>query len=385
MNIFKLMIAMFGLQLIRSFHCEVSTKVGPFSIQFPGADISLPSKFLAHVNRETLMKENEKDFEFKPSTDMLILPCYAVGKEKETSCYDSELGFLVEFKTAVVCMKEMCYHLMDIVEGSINERYVNLKAADEENLRLLLTAEHKLNEEVRYNFGLLVQELKYTRDVLLQTILSVAKIDDQLIGVILNSRTRSQFITKNKFYLISDEEIGNEDFNCKEGIIFRKGRWSLKSNETQCINVTDSRLINLFKPKSLWFNEGEQSTLNKSRNYLDGWSAIIEEFNKLQIEVKTFGSTHKIQKQWEASTNPFKSVILIFIMIQFIAYITIIAGMVYLYNKMKRASTSFDPAYLRCEVMEPAPSAENSMQRGELSHILQRKMYGDKASLSGTL
>lgn len=161
---------------------------------------------------------------------------------------------------------------------------------------------YMLNEEVQYNFGFMIDELRNTRTILTQTIVSIAKIDDQLLGTILNNKARSQFITENKFYLISGAESENGDSNCnKDNMIFKTGRWEFKTNGSQCTNIQSVESIDILKPLNLWPYGVKKETFNQTDVNLDGWTAMIKEHKKLNEELKTIKNIQQIQEQLEIS------------------------------------------------------------------------------------
>lgn len=73
-----------------------------------------------------------------------------------------------------------------------DESHANLRAAIIEDLKDIMADEYLLAEELRYNFGVVLQEMTIMRSILRNIILSVAKIDGQLIGNILGHKAVSQ-------------------------------------------------------------------------------------------------------------------------------------------------------------------------------------------------
>lgn len=99
--------------------------------------------------------------------DMVIeeirIPCFE-STGKVLSCYDETFGNFIEFVKSWRCLGKFCYELADPKEHTMERMdehslYAKLQAASKEDLLKIVTNEHMLNEEMRYNFGLVLKEL----------------------------------------------------------------------------------------------------------------------------------------------------------------------------------------------------------------------------------
>lgn len=351
------------LMSVYSLRCTNTIKKGPYTIGATNVNIVVPYKFLAHVVRTKDLEGGDK------TSDELILPCYKEGEYKKTACYDHELGNYIEFKTKTVCIKEIWYHLKSSTGGIINERNMNLTSTNMDNLQSIVMAEHALNEDLRINFGLAVKEILHTREILRKTILSVAKIDDKLLGTILNNQARSQFLNEDKFYLIPCEKSGDYNSNCKMDMVFKAGRWELKTNKTICSNITKAGSINIFQSLDLTAEKSQQDNL---QNDFDGWTFFIDEQNKLIKRGNTIYD--KQQKLYDITGDiykTFKNLILEITLCLLIGFTVLILWTAFLHKKIAAMNTTTTSHYVRMEVIEPETTCTISNEPGELRRILQ--------------
>lgn len=190
--------------------------------------------------------------------ERITLTCFA-GVKGKLSCYDEEIGNYIEFKKNWDCQKNTCYELesKELMEGKAETTIVNLNSASIEDLRNVIKIEQLLNEELRYNFGLILGELAEMREVAVTMMLSLARLDHNLIGSIVQQPVMSKFINKKEFYLTGCTEE-EETYN-----------------DTSRLNTTWK--IDPFKKQELWFPEiQEQAEIGTVENF-EGWTYINNE------------------------------------------------------------------------------------------------------------
>lgn len=359
--------------LLHSLRSVNAVKNGPYSIRFPILNITTPLKFLVHVVR-TNDEYKQVISGQEIIMEALILPCYKVGKHERTSCYDQELGNFVEFQTTLACIEEICYYLKNTTGGEIDAKLMNLGAADINNLKQLITAEHTVNEEVRQNFGLVVHELEHIRTIMAQTILSIAKIDDTLLGTILNNKARSEFINEKNFYLTQREEIENGNSNCNIDKYFKNGRWQLKTDETVCYKVMETQSIDILKFLNLTF---ETEPRNETYDNVDGWTSVTREQIKMREELHMIKIKQSKKHLQDLSRDTNDNIKLTVTIIQLIGYIVLVAWVINLHRKIARPNAT-DSTYMSFAGKEPEPTCSIEVQGGELNRILKMKQNKTK-------
>lgn len=277
-----------------AFHsCNLSWRCGIHKTTFPtlltikngawiayteysnGSEIIMDSKDYWKMRDAVLRKTGEH----KIKIDNIIMPCFSV-EEKELSCFDGELGNFIEFKSSVVCQKKVCYKKIGVPADSATH-YANLKAASIEDLQQHIQVEHMLNEELRYNFGMVLAEIAELRKILTKVIISTSKIDDHLIGTILENNAKSNFVSKEVFFLTPCATIEQTTSNCYKDMRFKNGRWIPNTTNEVCTNVTSPEEIKLFDQPELWFPEIHDHEATGTAENFEGWTYYAREQENL--------------------------------------------------------------------------------------------------------
>lgn len=276
-----------------AFHtCNLSWRCGQYTSKFPSFLKREKNEWVTYTTyaNGTILNLKDKDFwvlddaviykksKAKIVQDKVELPCFAT-REEPLSCYDSDWGNFVEFRHDWVCLGKACYlnpleEKQDIQDGM---EQANLKAASIEDLKAVIQSEHFINEELRYNFGLLLKEVQELRNVLTKTIISTAKIDDKLIGNIIGQSARSKFVTENTFFLEPCIQPKSDSSNCAGDFIFKDGRWTEKEEIVECIKTKNAGTLSLFKEEELWLPDlGENKFVGTASDF-GGWSYFAKE------------------------------------------------------------------------------------------------------------
>lgn len=209
------------------------------------------------------------------------IPCFE-STGKLLSCYDKTFGNFIEFQKSWRCLGKVCYELADPKEHTMqrlddNSMYAKLQAASKEDLLKVIANEHMLNEEMRYNFGLVLKELTSLKKTVINSIVSSAKIDDRLIGSILGYPAKTQFVSENEFYLLPCAEVNDPGSNCYKNLIFKNGRWIHRENGSDCLNLTNATPLNLFKQQEMWFAEMVDEEPIGTAEDFEGWTYFAKE------------------------------------------------------------------------------------------------------------
>lgn len=275
-----------------AFHtCNLSWRCGLHITVFPTFLTWENNRWLTYTSyaNGTILQLNNTDFwetgdavlykqsDAKIKENVAELPCF-ITKDKPIACYDREWGNFIEFKNSWVCLGKSCYlNPLEEQKGEGNTTLANLKAASIEDLRAIIQAEHMINEELRYNFGILLKEVQELRNILTQTIVSTAKIDDRLIGNIIGKPGRSKFVTEEKFFLDPCVKPSSENSNCAGNHIFKNGRWATNSRSTECVELKDTKTLSLFNKEDLWLPELKKGEFLGTSSDFEGWSYFAKE------------------------------------------------------------------------------------------------------------
>lgn len=279
--------------------CNLSWRCGMHTARFPTFITRRDNKWLAYTSYANGTEFDMNEQNFWSFEDVIIkktaahqtlyqdveLSCFENG-ESEVACYDQEKGIFFELQEDWYCFERICY-LLDPKFNTYNLTKRNfddvsrLQAASIADLGLALAHEKMLSEEMRYNFGKLVEEVVEIRKILTTVILSVAKIDDRLIGSVMGHPARSQFLSEEEFLLSPCSEPEPQNSNCVKDLIFKNGRWIKQSDPTECLSLQNGKIISLFKTEELWFPKIlDQDILGTAENF-EGWSYYAHERDNL--------------------------------------------------------------------------------------------------------
>lgn len=243
-----------------------------------GTQINLDNRELWDLGDSILIKTKDATMRI----EKLVASCFN-NVEGGLACYDELYGHFIEFKEAWSCQKQFCYRTTEMESHKINaaQDIANLHAASIEDLKTIVAGEHQLNEELRYNFALVAAEMEQLRTLLRKTILSVAKIDDRLVGNILSIPARTQFLSETVFLMSPCSEPPILDSNCYKDLIFKEGRWMKNSDQTECINLKKVERLELVKKSEMWLPELKDEQYIGTASDFTGWTYYAQEKDNL--------------------------------------------------------------------------------------------------------
>lgn len=232
-----------------------------------------------------------KTGEFKIEKVEVGLSCfYQTGKT--TNCYDKEQGNFIEIKKNKACQGRSCYSITPSNDIRKRREIVNLRSASIEDLRGVVASERMLNEELHYNMGKLMEELAMLKNTVTTIIESISKIDDQLIGKLLNTPSKSNHVADDVFFLIPCTDVPAKSSNCYKTLRFTNGRWNNNTNNASCSSWGKVEKIQLFKSKSLWLGDVKPTNFVGTSADFSGWSS----FAKVKADLEnTLTSTEQSQ------------------------------------------------------------------------------------------
>lgn len=284
------------------FHtCNVSWRCGVHKTRFPTFITMGPHGWLAYTeySNGTEIVIDTRDYwktgdmalkktaEYEWERDEFKAPCFMVSG-KFFACYDDKFGNFVEFKSHWACEGKTCYLLKEegmdtITEHTKSFETANLKAPSIEDLRHTIETEHMLNEEMRYNFGLVLSQVTKLQQILTKVITSAGKVDDRLLGAVLGYPARSQFISEETFYLSPCADIiPTNHSNCYKNLVFKNGRWINKTAEVKCLDLEKTENLEIFEHKDMWFPEIVDQDLIGTATDFEGWTYYAREQDNLK-------------------------------------------------------------------------------------------------------
>ncbi|AED98372.1 glycoprotein [Jos virus] len=161
-----------------------------------------------------------------------------------------------------------------------------------EDLRSLMLSQMYELEGLKVTLASIDARFQRLTDILNKIVLSVAKVDDRLIGELLAKKMASKFLTEKEFLLFKCLSPIGSDTNCYGDVMFRDGRWVKKTDTSMCVNLTETDPvgINLFNFTGLWYPTPEEVHFRGVVEDEEGWSFVAKTKEDL---LKTMMLTHK--------------------------------------------------------------------------------------------
>lgn len=348
------------------FHtCNLSWRCGIQNAKFPTFLTRRNHKWVAYTElaNGTELDLSEQDFwQFEDIilkktkhhrtvyTEVAEVQCF-INNKNETACFDPANGMFFELTEDWHCFQRTCYMINSgKEENNITKRnhddIAKLKGASLSDVAMVLTQEKMLSEEMRYNFGKFSEEIIELRKVVTNVILSVAKIDDRLIGNVMGQPAKSKFLGPAQFLLSPCTEPAIENSNCVKDLIFKNGRWIKMKDEADCLNLKNIKKISPFINQELWFPQmKEQQLVGTSENF-EGWSYYANERDNLDKAMRWTTNAQQVTSLSDIYNLPngvFNKIMSGFAISHTILYIAIGAALFAIYLLVKRNRQHEEP------------------------------------------
>lgn len=346
---------------------------------------------------DIVMKRTQK---YQSKVSYLEIQCF-VNNDNEVACYDKEKGIFFELTDNWYCFKQICY-IVDHSDRNYNftekkhMHDVNWNAASIEDVKGLVAVGHMLSEEIAYNMGILSEEVIELRKILINVILSVAKIDDKLIGNVMGRSARSQFLGEETFLLSPCSEPQVLDSNCVNDLIFKNGRWLKLTDPTQCLTLNSSQKISLFTHTELWFPTIKDQDLIGTAGNFEGWSYYANERDNLDNAMRWTSngqSTTSLSDLYNLPKGLFNGILSGFAFSHMILYAAVgLMGLI-IYKKMFSSGQDINIKFggfggndwqNQKQMGSPTPSMKRSSMHME-NEISKRDIYSRRGSLLNQL
>ncbi|QFR36191.1 glycoprotein [Thailand tick thogotovirus] len=111
---------------------------------------------------------------------------------------------------------------------------------------------------------------------------SVAKIDERLIGNLIDRDAASTFASNEKFFLSPCVTHKTSESNCVNNSIYSDGRWVHNDDPTKCFSLTKSKEVDLFGFQELWIPEIVSPKVTGIIADEEGWAFVANSKKALQ-------------------------------------------------------------------------------------------------------
>lgn len=285
-----------------SWRCGIHTSVFPtfvtrrdgqwvaYTEHANGTEILLTDRLFWTLPDVVLKKTRSE----RVAVESIAVSCFQHGRENSTTtdnrptlnCFDAQTGHFIEFTSDWQCSGKACYRLPNATRGRPDRQNANLRAASLEDLRRVVEGQHLLSEEMAVNVAALLQQVQRLQQIVRTAVMSLAKIDDRLIGNLLGNRAHSRFIGDQLFVLSANADPDTETSNCADGRIYKDGRWQPLVDAAECIVYTEPTALSLLQPLDVWLPERPPFEATGIAADFDGWSYFAQQKERLGMAVQ---------------------------------------------------------------------------------------------------
>nr|APG77868.1 hemagglutinin [Beihai orthomyxo-like virus 1] len=217
------------------------------------------------------------------------LHCVDVKDGKPYYCIlpdDSELAenanIVVEIKEGVGAERNCLVSVEpEIFKGNDYFQDGSASIADVEQLRETTTFLVKM---IQHDVLALMKTMQTMMRVNTKMINSLAKMDDRLIGNIINNQIKTTWFNEKLFKICPCYRLKKaKHSNCYEDYIFKDGRYILNKDFSKCVSIGDSLIQNMtiFNISTPFMFEMNIPPPEGSSNSWDGWSWLAEKKQKI--------------------------------------------------------------------------------------------------------
>nr|AFS51902.1 DekiORF24 [Dendrolimus kikuchii nucleopolyhedrovirus] len=137
------------------------------------------------------------------------------------------------------------------------------------------------NDLLRMNIELMHAHINKINNMLHDLIVSVAKVDERLIGNLMNNSVSSVFLSDDTFLLMPCTNPLSHTSNCYNNSIYREGRWVSNSDPSQCIDFSNFKELAIDDDVEFWIPTIGNTTYHDSWKDASGWSFIAQQKSNL--------------------------------------------------------------------------------------------------------
>ncbi|UZE89697.1 GP64 [Parapoynx stagnalis nucleopolyhedrovirus] len=137
------------------------------------------------------------------------------------------------------------------------------------------------NDILRMNLERMHAQLNKMANTLHAVIVSVAKVDERLIGNLMNNPVSSTFLSDDVFLLMPCTKPPPQTSNCYNNSIYREGRWVSNTDTSQCIDFSNYKELAIDDDVEFWIPTIGNTTYHESWKDANGWSFIAQQKNNL--------------------------------------------------------------------------------------------------------
>nr|UIX56156.1 GP64 [Hyphantria cunea nucleopolyhedrovirus]UIX56302.1 GP64 [Hyphantria cunea nucleopolyhedrovirus] len=137
------------------------------------------------------------------------------------------------------------------------------------------------NDLLRMNLELLHAHINKLNNMMHNLIVSVAKVDERLIGNLMNNSVSSTFLSDDTFLLMPCTNPPPHTSNCYNNSIYKEGRWVANTDSSQCIDFRNYKELAIDDDIEFWIPTIGNTSYHESWKDASGWSFIAQQKSNL--------------------------------------------------------------------------------------------------------
>ncbi|ANF29674.1 GP64 [Catopsilia pomona nucleopolyhedrovirus] len=137
------------------------------------------------------------------------------------------------------------------------------------------------NDLLKMNIELMHAHINKLNNMLHNLIVSVAKVDERLIGNLMNNSVSSTFLSDDTFLLMPCTNPPAHTSNCYNNSIYKEGRWVANTDVAQCIDFSKYKELAIDDDVEFWIPTIGNTTYHDSWKDANGWSFIAQQKTNL--------------------------------------------------------------------------------------------------------
>lgn len=137
------------------------------------------------------------------------------------------------------------------------------------------------NDVLRMNIELMHAHINKLNNMVHNIIVSVAKVDERLIGNLMNDSVSSTFLSEDTFLLMPCTKPPLVTSNCYNNSIYKEGRWVANVDAAQCIDFSNYKELAIDDDVDFWIPTIGNTTYHDSWKDATGWSFIAQQKSNL--------------------------------------------------------------------------------------------------------
>lgn len=137
------------------------------------------------------------------------------------------------------------------------------------------------NDLLRMNLELMHAHINKLNNMMHDLIVSVAKVDERLIGNLMNNSVSSTFLSDDTFLLMPCTSPPPHTSNCYNNSIYKEGRWVANTDTSQCIDFNNYKELAIDDDIEFWIPTIGNTSYHESWKDASGWSFIAQQKSNL--------------------------------------------------------------------------------------------------------